>query len=116
MIRRPPRSTLFPYTTLFRSSGSAGGRVLCLEVAREWGRVVYLGEGGSVTLEPSPLLLHKQLTLHGSWVCGIFEMGALLEHLARKRLHPEATVTHSFTLSQTKQAYEIFDEIGRAHV
>src|SRR5690349_23275179 len=23
MIRRPPRSTLFPYTTLFRSSGNA---------------------------------------------------------------------------------------------
>src|SRR2546422_10847516 len=26
MIRRPPRSTLFPYTTLFRSSRSVGGR------------------------------------------------------------------------------------------
>src|SRR2546426_11858475 len=25
MIRRPPRSTLFPYTTLFRSRGGAGG-------------------------------------------------------------------------------------------
>src|SRR2546422_7867176 len=25
MIRRPPRSTLFPYTTLFRSSGTIGG-------------------------------------------------------------------------------------------
>src|SRR3989442_8321889 len=24
MIRRPPRSTLFPYTTLFRSGGRAG--------------------------------------------------------------------------------------------
>src|SRR5256885_2396152 len=24
MIRRPPRSTLFPYTTLFRSHGAAG--------------------------------------------------------------------------------------------
>src|SRR2546430_13391504 len=24
MIRRPPRSTLFPYTTLFRSGGDAG--------------------------------------------------------------------------------------------
>src|SRR2546429_4126446 len=24
MIRRPPRSTLFPYTTLFRSSGAQG--------------------------------------------------------------------------------------------
>src|SRR2546430_6004486 len=27
MIRRPPRSTLFPYTTLFRSSGS--GALTC---------------------------------------------------------------------------------------
>src|SRR6267143_7043021 len=25
MIRRPPRSTLFPYTTLFRSRGEASG-------------------------------------------------------------------------------------------
>src|SRR5690348_18491395 len=25
MIRRPPRSTLFPYTTLFRSGGGDGG-------------------------------------------------------------------------------------------
>src|SRR3989440_11723555 len=28
MIRRPPRSTLFPYTTLFRSRTAAGGEVL----------------------------------------------------------------------------------------
>src|SRR3712207_7294837 len=27
MIRRPPRSTLFPYTTLFRSQAGAGRRV-----------------------------------------------------------------------------------------
>ena len=84
-------------------SGSASRRKLCLEAAREWGRVVYIGEGGSVTFEPSPLLLHKQLTLHGSWVCGINVMGGLLEHLERKGLHPESTVTHTFSLSDTKQ-------------
>src|SRR2546430_4586847 len=28
MIRRPPRSTLFPYTTLFRSLAGKGGRIL----------------------------------------------------------------------------------------
>src|SRR5256885_14868656 len=28
MIRRPPRSTLFPYTTLFRSSAHAGDAVV----------------------------------------------------------------------------------------
>src|SRR5256885_8186323 len=27
MIRRPPRSTLFPYTTLFRSPSGRGGRI-----------------------------------------------------------------------------------------
>src|SRR5258708_32140937 len=27
MIRRPPRSTLFPYTTLFRSAASAGTQI-----------------------------------------------------------------------------------------
>src|SRR5438552_18622016 len=30
MIRRPPRSTLFPYTTLFRSIGGRPGRPLGL--------------------------------------------------------------------------------------
>src|SRR5207247_8854883 len=28
-LRRPPRSTLFPYTTLFRSSADHAGSVLC---------------------------------------------------------------------------------------
>src|SRR3712207_9313046 len=28
MIRRPPRSTLFPYTTLFRSTSEDGGRLV----------------------------------------------------------------------------------------
>src|SRR5688572_31753804 len=31
MIRRPPRSTLFPYTTLFRS---AGGQIVAIEPGR----------------------------------------------------------------------------------
>src|SRR3989449_7948750 len=33
MIRRPPRSTLFPYTTLFRSPLEPGGRVVRLPEA-----------------------------------------------------------------------------------
>src|SRR2546421_1816526 len=33
MIRRPPRSTLFPYTTLFRSRGRQGGMFSCVREA-----------------------------------------------------------------------------------
>src|SRR2546428_2391707 len=37
MIRRPPRSTLFPYTTLFRSvQGASGGKASVTEVRINW--------------------------------------------------------------------------------
>src|SRR3712207_8716571 len=42
MIRRPPRSTLFPYTTLFRSVGPRGPRAGALSGrARAGGVLVY---------------------------------------------------------------------------
>src|SRR3712207_8316506 len=37
MIRRPPRSTLFPYTTLFRSAGSPGAACRCVPPRRRIG-------------------------------------------------------------------------------
>src|SRR2546429_4938265 len=36
MIRRPPRSTLFPYTTLFRSSASRGMDFSFARLSRRW--------------------------------------------------------------------------------
>src|SRR2546430_16430244 len=36
MIRRPPRSTLFPYTTLFRSPGVALAMPAAVAVAAAW--------------------------------------------------------------------------------
>src|SRR5256884_6757745 len=40
MIRRPPRSTLFPYTTLFRSRGARAQAVLTsiLQTAKQQGK------------------------------------------------------------------------------
>src|SRR5690348_18500511 len=35
MIRRPPSSTLFPYTTLFRSGRPGGGSAAVFETSRE---------------------------------------------------------------------------------
>src|SRR2546430_3231019 len=57
MIRRPPRSTLFPYTTLFRSQDDSGARVATgadgrLDTAR--GRRVQL-----VARRPAAAHLHE---------------------------------------------------------
>src|SRR5438874_4730991 len=41
MIRRPPRSTLFPYTTLFRSEAKYRGGILpCVQGDQQIGAVV----------------------------------------------------------------------------
>src|SRR2546422_11756123 len=53
MIRRPPRSTLFPYTTLFRSVPDATTRAL--EIRK-----------GSADLESSALTPDMELTLQRS--------------------------------------------------
>jgi threonine dehydrogenase-like Zn-dependent dehydrogenase len=90
-------------------SGNAEARHVCLEAAREWGRVVYVGEGGTVAFEPSPLLIHKQLSLYGSWVCSVPQMEELVELLVRWDLHPDRMVTHRFALDQAREAYETFD-------
>src|SRR3712207_7897169 len=67
MIRRPPSSTLFPYTTLFRSGGHVPGSA---GRGRQWGRRVraahpplhagvavggaHLGPGGRAAAEADP--------------------------------------------------------------
>src|SRR5260370_23370328 len=54
MIRRPPRSTLFPYTTLFRSPGTIRGRLFCQGKTALWrGSLIPLS-----VLEPVAAISH----------------------------------------------------------
>ncbi len=90
-------------------SGNATARHTCLELTHEWGRVVFVGEGSTVSFAPSPLLIHKQLALYGSWVCSLPQMEDLAALLVRWKLHPDVLVTHRFPLEQAKEAYKLFD-------
>src|SRR5688572_31700408 len=49
MIRRPPRSTLFPYTTLFRSGGEAGQRAGAVAYAD--GDLAHSAVGGEASID-----------------------------------------------------------------
>src|SRR5437016_9678200 len=63
MIRRPPRSTLFPYTTLFRSVGSRNARRHpALRGGREWsGRLPHRGMDAP---GPGALGTRRELEVH----------------------------------------------------
>src|SRR6266571_81340 len=53
MIRRPPRSTLFPYTTLFRSPGRLARSLVAYEGVERHPRVRHLGDRKSTRLNSS---------------------------------------------------------------
>src|SRR3989441_9937163 len=55
MIRRPPRSTLFPYTTLFRSARLAAQLLHGLIVLPAFGRATVQGDDLIARLDPRPL-------------------------------------------------------------
>src|SRR2546430_6090211 len=62
MIRRPPRSTLFPYTTLFRSCPAAGGDAGASAVAgdpRNGQRTVRAGGAGARRASIAPDLARR---------------------------------------------------------
>ena len=90
-------------------SGAAPARLLALACTRRWGRCAFVGEGGTVSFDVSELLIHKQITLLGSWVTSLRAMEELVGFLARRGLHPEETVTHRLPLERAAEAYALAD-------
>ena len=88
-------------------SGADAGRQTAIRATRKWGRIVFLGEGGTVSFEPSPDILHDQKTIYGSWVTSIWRMEELVERLVRWGIHPEELVTHRFALEKADEAYAL---------
>lgn len=97
------------YEVTVDASGSGAGRVTALELTREWGRCVFVGEGGRVDFDVSRVLIHRQLSLHGSWVTSLRHMEDLLARLVRWQIRPERVITHRFGLDDAAEAYRVAD-------
>src|SRR5438309_6272593 len=78
MIRRPPRSTLFPYTTLFRSPMLAAWSLFCMARCRAW-------------LLIAGLILPMRSEEHTSELQSQFHLVCRL--LLEKKKHPDAGAT-----------------------
>ncbi len=82
-------------------------RLTCIQAARKWGKIVFIGEGGTVSFQPSPDIIHDQKTIYGSWVTNIWRMEELVERLVRWGIHPEDLITHRFSLENADKAYAL---------
>lgn len=90
-------------------SGSGAGQATALQHTRRWGRAALVGEGGRLSVDVSQTLIHRQLTVYGSWVTSTVRMAELLDRLVRWQIHPERVVSDRFGLEQAAQAYETAD-------
>ena len=90
-------------------SGNRHARATALAGTRRSGRCVLVGEGDRLEIDASPVLIHRQITVIGSWVTSIGRMEELVEHLVRWDLHPERVVTDLFPLGEAAEAYALAD-------
>jgi threonine dehydrogenase-like Zn-dependent dehydrogenase len=88
-------------------SGNDPARQLAIRATRKWGKIVFIGEGGTVSFNPSPDIIHDQKTIYGSWVTNIWRMEELVERIVRWKIRPEAIVTHRFALEKAPEAYAL---------
>ena len=90
-------------------SANDKARLTAIQATRKWGKICFIGEGGSCEFQPSRDIIHDQKEIHGSWVTYIWRMEELLERLVRWNIHPEDLVTHRFALDDVARAYELMD-------
>lgn len=92
------------------TSASDPGRQLAIRATRDWGKIAFVGEGGTVNFNPSPDIIHGQKSIYGSWVTSTWRMEELVERIVRWGIHPDLLVTDKFPLEEAGKAFALMAE------
>jgi threonine dehydrogenase-like Zn-dependent dehydrogenase len=91
------------------TTGHSGARIAAIRCAKTWGTVCFVGEGGDVTINVSPDMLRKQLTIIGSWTFSWQGQADCARFVVDHKLHVDRLFTHQWKLEQAEEAYRLFD-------
>src|SRR5215207_7345283 len=91
------------------ASSAPEARAAAVRAVRSWGTACFVGERGQVTLDVSPDLLRRQVTLVGSWTFSTPGQAEGAEFVADQKVEVEKLFTHRWTLDQAEEAYRLFD-------
>jgi threonine dehydrogenase-like Zn-dependent dehydrogenase len=91
------------------TSGRPEGRLLAVRAARKWGTVCFVGEGSNVTIDVSPDMLRKQLTIVASWTFSTLGQADCAEFVADRKIRVDDLFTQRWKLEQADEAYKLFD-------
>jgi len=92
------------------TSGAPTARQQAVRSTKTWGTCCYVGEGDTVTLDVSPVMLRRQLTLIGSWTFSTVIQGECARFVADRKIDVDHLFTDRWKLAQAREAYQKFDQ------
>jgi threonine dehydrogenase-like Zn-dependent dehydrogenase len=91
------------------ASSSPQARAEAVRCVRTWGKACFVGEGDTVTLNVSPDLLRRQVTLIGSWTFSTVGQAECARYVADRKVSVDGLFTERWKLEQAEEAYRLFD-------
>jgi threonine dehydrogenase-like Zn-dependent dehydrogenase len=89
-------------------TGNAEARANCARAARAWGRACFVGEHGTATFDMTPDVIHKQLTMYGSWTFSTVLLAECARFAVDRGVAVREVFTDSFRLDQAEEAFRKF--------
>jgi len=91
------------------TSSQPEGRIAAVRSAKVWGTVAFVGERNNVTIDVSPDMLRKQLTIIGSWTFSWQGQADCARFVVDRKVDVDRLFTHQWKLDQAEEAYRLFD-------
>ena len=92
------------------TSSAPEGRIAAIRSAKVWGTMCFVGERNDVTIDVSPDILRKQLTMIGSWTFSVIGQAECARFIVERNLAVDQLFTHRWKLDQAEEAYQLFDQ------
>src|SRR5215469_16542764 len=91
------------------TSSQPEGRIAAVRSAKVWGTVCFVGERNNVTIDVSPDMLRKQLTIIASWTFSWQGQADCARFCVERKVDVDRLFTHQWKLEQAEEAYRLFD-------
>src|SRR5215472_13285363 len=91
------------------TSSQPEGRISAVRSTKVWGTTCFVGERNNVTIDVSPDMLRKQLTIVASWTFSQMGQAECAQFVVDRKIDVEKLFTHRWQLDQAEEAYKLFD-------
>ena len=98
--------------TTLDCTGHPEARANCAKAARAWGRACFVGEHGTATFDMTPDVIHKQLTMYGSWTFSTVLLAECAQFAVDHHVAIGDVFTDTFTLAESDAAFRKFSARG----